>query len=65
MAPFMRSRLHNQCLYFALKNQISTEAVMWLISCGCLHITDALPMHSFFLSVRVVIQNATAWVMRR
>ena len=55
----MHSRLHNQCVYFVLKSRISTEAVMWLLLCGCLRITDVLPMRSFFSSCSVSNANVT------
>ena len=58
----MRSLWHNQCIYFALKNRISTEAGMWLLSCSCLRVTDALPMCSFVSISPCKDSNAT--VMR-
>ena len=40
--PFMHSRSRYQCGNVTLINQISTEAVMWLILCVCICVTNAL-----------------------
>ena len=52
----MRSRLHNPCVYLALTNRVSTKTVTWLLSCSCVHVTDKLPIHTFFSIVHVAIQ---------
>ena len=44
VSPFMSSRSRYQCGCVTLINQISTEAVMWLLSCGCICVTNALLM---------------------
>ena len=41
-APFMHSCSRYQCSCVTLINQISTEAVMWLLLCGCVYVTNAL-----------------------
>ena len=38
-SPFMCSRSHYQCSCVKLINQISAEAVMWLLLCGCVNVT--------------------------
>ena len=41
-APFMHSPSRFQCGCVPLINQISAEAVMWLLLCGCVCVIHAL-----------------------
>ena len=41
-APFMHSHSRYQCGCITITNPISAEAVMWLLLCGCVCISNAL-----------------------
>ena len=42
VTPFMQQCLRSQCGCITLINRISTEALMWLLLCGSIGVTNAL-----------------------
>ena len=42
VSPFIRSRSRHQCRCITVINRISTEAIVWLLLCGCVCVTIAL-----------------------